>query len=116
MLWNKKIEPALPATAAFDVARMSYLDLRELRDRVNAEMARQFEQARESFQRDFLVKMQEFGLSLDDFKPKRKKRTRTVKFRDPANPDNVWSGLGRPKKWLQEQLDAGRTLEEFSVE
>ena len=115
MFWKQRNEPALPATAAFDIARMSYLDLKELRDRVDAEMARQFEEARESFRRDFLLKMQDFGLSLDDFKPKRRARAVTVRYRDPEDPSQTWSGKGRPKKWLQEKLDAGRSLEEFSV-
>lgn len=115
MFWKKKIEPTLPATAPFDIARMSYVDLKELRARIDAEMAQQFDQARESFQRDFLQKMEEFGLSIEDFKPKRKKRSVTVRYRDPEYPDRTWSGLGRPKKWLQEKLDQGRALEEFSV-
>ena len=111
MFWNRKNAPAL--IAEFDIARMSYLELKDLRARVDAHMELQFSEARQAFQSDFLAKMDEFGLTIDDLKPKRKKREAKVKYRDPDNPDNVWSGLGKPKKWLQEKLDQGRSMEEF---
>jgi DNA-binding protein H-NS len=40
---------------------------------------------------------------------------RAARYRNPDNPDETWSGLGKPKKWLQEKLDQGRALEEFAV-
>ena len=38
-----------------------------------------------------------------------------IKYRDPKNPSNVWSGRGRPAKWLQEKIDEGHKKEEFLV-
>ncbi len=38
-----------------------------------------------------------------------------VKYRDPANPENTWSGKGRPARWLQAYLDAGKKKESFLV-
>ena len=38
-----------------------------------------------------------------------------VKYRDPKNPQNTWSGRGRPARWLQDQLDKGKKLEDFTV-
>lgn len=115
MLWSKQRTAALSPTD-FDLAAMSYLDLKELRARVDAAMQAQFAEARAAFQRDFLAKMAEFGLSIDDMKPKRKRRAATVRYRDPEDPDNTWSGVGKPKKWLKEKLDQGHSLEEFSVD
>jgi len=116
MLWRKKGESASPITASFDIARMSYLELKELRDKVDAELAKQYDQARSAFQHDFLVKMQEFGLTIDDLKPKRRKRSVKIKYRNPDNPEQTWSGLGQPKPWLQEKLDQGRQLDEFLIQ
>lgn len=120
MFWKKKIE--LPAAVVvspqpvLSVESMPYLELKALRDKVAEIMTRQFKQAREDFQRDFLDKLEAFDLTLDDLKPKKKKRTLAVKFRDPENPANTWSGLGKPKKWLQEKLEQGMTLEQYAVE
>jgi DNA-binding protein H-NS len=42
-------------------------------------------------------------------------RERRVAFRDPANPDNVWSGRGRPTQWLQDYIEAGRERDDFAA-
>ena len=48
-------------------------------------------------------------------KKERKKRESKVKYRNSDNPEEVWSGRGRPAKWLQDKLDAGGTKEQFLV-
>ncbi|SMF93951.1 DNA-binding protein H-NS [Methylomagnum ishizawai] len=36
-----------------------------------------------------------------------------VKYRDPANPKNQWSGRGMKPKWLQEKINAGAGADDF---
>lgn len=38
-----------------------------------------------------------------------------VKYQNPANPANKWTGRGMKPKWLRELIEQGRTLEEFAV-
>lgn len=38
-----------------------------------------------------------------------------VKYQNPANPVNKWTGRGMKPKWLRELIEQGRHLEEFSV-
>ena len=38
-----------------------------------------------------------------------------VKYRDPSNPDNQWTGRGMKPTWLRELLDQGRSLDNFLV-
>ncbi|QSA98230.1 H-NS family nucleoid-associated regulatory protein [Methylococcus sp. EFPC2] len=38
-----------------------------------------------------------------------------VKYRNPANPADKWTGRGMKPKWLRELIDQGRNLEEFEV-
>lgn len=38
-----------------------------------------------------------------------------VKYQNPANPANKWTGRGMKPKWLRELIEQGRSLEEFSV-
>nr|WP_305910535.1 H-NS histone family protein [Methylomarinum sp. Ch1-1]MDP4523295.1 H-NS histone family protein [Methylomarinum sp. Ch1-1] len=39
-----------------------------------------------------------------------------VKYQNPENTSEKWSGRGLYPKWLQKLLDSGRSLEEFKVE
>lgn len=48
--------------------------------------------------------------------PPRDGRSRVrPKYRNPENPQETWSGRGRPARWLQELLDAGARIEDFLV-
>jgi DNA-binding protein H-NS len=42
------------------------------------------------------------------------KKEVVAKYRNPETGD-AWSGRGRPPKWLQTQLDAGKTREDFLI-
>ena len=71
-----------------------------------------------------MVKAQ--GLSLSDLfpqpgkakgQPKGKSQAEVakVKYKNPDNPSQTWSGTGRKPSWLVEALASGKTLEDFEV-
>src|SRR5512147_408667 len=37
------------------------------------------------------------------------------KYRNPDDPNETWSGRGRPPKWVQAALDAGKGLEDLLI-
>lgn len=39
-----------------------------------------------------------------------------VRFRNPANPEQTWSGRGKRPNWLQQALDRGANLLDFAVD
>lgn len=41
--------------------------------------------------------------------------TAIAKYRDPKNAANEWSGRGRPPKWMQAYIEAGKQKEEFLI-
>ena len=45
----------------------------------------------------------------------RKGSTVPIKYSNPANPNNKWTGRGMKPKWLRELLEQGHSLEEFEV-
>jgi DNA-binding protein H-NS len=38
-----------------------------------------------------------------------------IKYRDPSNSNNKWTGRGMKPKWLKELLDQGRNLKDFEI-
>lgn len=38
-----------------------------------------------------------------------------IKYRDPDNPKNAWTGRGMKPRWLNALMEQGRSLEEFQV-
>jgi DNA-binding protein H-NS len=60
----------------------------------------------------------DFGYSLDEVLTARAGKTKAKsppKFRDPKNPANTWSGMGRKPDWLKAALDAGSSLDELRI-
>ena len=48
-------------------------------------------------------------------KPSGTNSTVAVKYRDPSNPANTWTGRGKKPLWLTALLEQGHKIEEFSV-
>ena len=44
-----------------------------------------------------------------------KKATAKIKYRNPNNKEEGWTGKGRKPSWLVALLDAGKKLEDFAV-
>nr|WP_280922918.1 H-NS histone family protein [Rubellimicrobium aerolatum] len=63
--------------------------------------------------------MARWGLSRETLKPPRSSvlaGTKVpIKYRDPQNEANVWSGRGRAPRWFREALDAGVPVEVLIV-
>jgi DNA-binding protein H-NS len=122
-MFRKQVEvPANPwAAKPFEI--MTYDDLLAVKTRVDQEISSRGPGELEALKEKLTLIASAQGVSLADLfgvKPvperkERKKREVRIRYRSPDNPDQTWSGLGRPKKWLQEKLDAGANLEEFAV-
>lgn len=64
-----------------------------------------------------------FGLKLTDLVGNGKGRaggakgaaSGTVKYVNPENPDETWSGRGRRPAWVRAALEAGRSLEDLAA-
>ena len=41
--------------------------------------------------------------------------TVTPKFRNPAQPDQTWSGRGKRPRWVTELLNAGMSIRDFQI-
>ncbi len=56
------------------------------------------------------------GFSLNEIlRKERASGKRAVKYRNPHNPTQTWTGRGRKPDWLKAELSKGRDPEEFAV-
>lgn len=52
---------------------------------------------------------------LNQENPKESKKA-AVKYRNPANQEETWTGRGKKPNWLNKMLTAGYSLEDFKVQ
>lgn len=119
-----------------ELGNLTLTDLRKLHAKIESEIRRRSDTTR----RDLFKRMQkmaaEQGLSLDEIissgavaektparaaKPTRQKKAAkaktpsVIKYRNPANPEQGWSGRGRKPQWALDLIAQGRSLEEAAV-
>lgn len=59
----------------------------------------------------------ERGFTLEELvSPKpRAKKSASIKYRDPKNPENTWSGRGRQPAWFKEAILAGADPDDLEI-
>ena len=87
-------------------------------------------EARRAFIEETKLRAEALGIPLKDLlseaagkteaSPRKKstateKRKVAVKYRDPENQENAWTGRGMMPRWLRAKIDAGAKLEDFLI-
>jgi DNA-binding protein H-NS len=82
--------------------KMSYAQLAALRTRVDGLMVEKQSAERAALRQKMADMAKDHGLSLDEVLGKRRKGKGSVaiKYQDPKNPDNTWTGRGRMPRWM----------------
>ena len=103
-------------TIQIDYRSLPYKDLKAIRDQVDAVMAEQLEETKRTLRTQFLTVADEHGLSFKDIigESDGRKHAR-IKYRNPNNPGETWSGRGKPPHWMQALLDQLRDKDEFLI-
>lgn len=99
-----------------DLDAMSLKDLRDLRNKLDRAIST-FEDRRK---REALAAVEnaarEFGFNLAELTAAKQARGKVApKYANPQDPDATWTGRGRKPRWVQEALDAGKTLESLEI-
>lgn len=116
--------------ADVDVGKMSYAELVSLRTRLEQEIEGKRDEELKILADGYAKKLQAAGFSVEEgikallpYTEAKQRGSATastsqarVLYRDPANPENTWSGRGQPARWLSQYVAAGRQREEFRVE
>lgn len=101
---------------------LTELSEQELADLI-ANAAKQLEHKRGSKKREVVNQIRELAASIGvqveitDSAPRSSRAGSKVaiKYRDPANPKNAWTGRGMKPRWLKNYLDSGREIDSFLI-
>jgi DNA-binding protein H-NS len=93
---------------------------------LQAERTKRGEEKRRLLKEQIESMVKEHGISLTELFPQagrnrnprkdtRKRGEQTIKYHNPNNPAQTWTGNGRKPAWLVEALASGKTLEDFEA-
>ena len=101
--------------------KMSYAELAELRDRVDAAMIAAQAAERQALRAEMEALAAKSGLTIAEILSSGKSGSRkgskvAVKYRNPKDASQTWTGRGRKPTWLVEALKKnGQKIESFAV-
>jgi DNA-binding protein H-NS len=80
--------------------KLTYAELADLRNRVDVLMAQKRNSERVELRDKITDMLKDHGLTAQDIFGKARKGVVAVKYRDPKNPENTWTGRGRMPRWM----------------
>ena len=97
---------------SIDLESLDIDQLAELLAKAHTEMASREKENRKELRAELERRLTAAGYKLGDIFPELGagasagvRRKRPAKYRDPQNPDQTWSGIGRTPKWVRAILD-----------
>ena len=95
--------------ADIDLSGLSIDQLTDLVGKAQSEMASREKKRRKDLRSELERRVAADGYKLGDIFPElgtgatggRQRRKMPVKFRNPQNPEETWTGIGRSPKWVQ---------------
>jgi len=83
-------------------AAMTTDELLEQKRQIEAELLNRIDEELQKLdaRRAELLAMKPARLPVEVAKKKRVKSSRPAKFRNPSNPEQTWTGLGKPPAWV----------------
>jgi len=106
-----------------DLSNMSLGDLRNLQEQIKQEMKKREVQEVQKAREQILAIAQSVGVPLKDLisasgrggKAGGNTGTVAVRFRNPDNASQQWTGRGRQPKWVKEWVEGGKSLDKLRV-
>jgi DNA-binding protein H-NS len=111
-----------------DLTKLSRQDLSKLKSDIERELKKRERGEKAAAKKKIQAIAQSAGFTVDELfdekKPKAaksaapaagKRAKAKVKYRDPKNAKNTWSGRGRMPKWLAAEIEKGKKKEDFAV-
>lgn len=113
----------MPRAKKLDIARLSKPRLLALQAEIQKALAADREKERIALRKRLEAMAAAAGFRLESLQlanktsPGRRARRgpAPIKYRDPENPSNVWSGRGMRARWLADKVKRGARIEQYLV-
>lgn len=107
------------STDKIDLNAKSSSELRELKAQVDQAIEAKLEKEVDEVREYVKGKAAELGVTIEQIlggKGRKGKKHTTPKYRNPKNPEQVWSGRGRRPVWVNEHLEGGGSPEDLEIQ
>ncbi len=103
--------------AKVNLKKLSISELEDLRSEIEQTIIQNREEKRLAVKEQVEAIIFEAGFTIEEVfgKIKGKKAPRPPKYRNPDNPSQTYSGLGRKPGWLREKLADGADMDDFLI-
>ncbi len=103
--------------AKVNLAKMSIAELESLQVEIRQTIDQRREEERAAVKEQAEKMIRDAGFSPDELfgKAKGKKAPRPPKYRNPDNPAQTYSGVGRKPGWLVAKLEGGAEMDDFLI-
>jgi DNA-binding protein H-NS len=98
-----------------DLERMSFAELTELESRIARLKVQKQNEARSALREQMSAMASQHGFDLRelmDGRGKGKRGTVAIKYRDPKDSSNTWTGRGRMPRWMVAATKGGKAKKE----
>jgi len=111
----KKFKPK--KGTGIELAYLSYGELQQLQSEIEPALTRAKEREHAALREQIDTMLNGNGVSIGELYGKAigKKRNHPVRYRDPDNANNTWSGLGRKPRWLEDAILNGEDKETYRI-
>ena len=93
-----------------DLEKKSYAELAEMQAQIERLKIEKQNAERSSVRQKLIDMAKQAGFEIQELfgKGRKGKGSVAVKYRDPKNPENTWTGRGRPPRWLAAATKGGK--------
>jgi len=101
-------------TSSNNLDAMSYAELAQMLTRIERLKIEKQNTERAELRQRILTMVKEAGFEVSDVfgKGRNGKGSVSVKYRDPQNPENTWTGRGRMPRWMAAATKGGKVKKE----
>ncbi len=104
-----------------DLSHYSDDQLAQLQAQISDELESRAQIKRDALVSEIREKAEAAGISAEELikafggRGNKTRKPVAVKYRDPSDAGNTWTGRGRKPKWIEAKLAAGHSLESLAV-
>jgi DNA-binding protein H-NS len=100
-----------------NLEKMSFAELTKMQTQIERLKVGKQNEERAAVRQKVLDLVKQHGFDINDLfgKRGRGKGTVAVKYRDPKNPGNTWTGRGRMPRWMTAAVKGGSKRDDFLI-